>query len=77
MVVPAAVVLGIVAVVVPVPPVALVPYHSRFVPVAVSAVAVAPWQYAIGVAAVGAAGVAFTFTTMAALGLSQFTVWLT
>ena len=34
---------GIGAVAVPVPPVAAV-YHSRLVPVAVSAVAVPPWQ---------------------------------
>ena len=74
---PAVAVDGIGAVAVPVPPVAVV-YHSNPVPVAVSAVAVALWQYVTGVATVGAAGVAFTFTTMEALGLSpQVEVWLT
>ena len=70
MTVPAVVVDGVGAVVLPVPPVATV-YHKRLVPVAVSAVAVAFWQYVTGLAAVGAAGIAFTFTVIAALGLSQ------
>ena len=70
MVNPATVVLGIGAVVEPVPPVAFVPYHNIFVPEAVSAVGIAVWQYAIGVAAVGAAGNAVIFTVMAALGPS-------
>ena len=66
---PTAAVLGVGGVALPVPPVAAV-YQSKLVPVAVSAVAVAPWQYAIG-ATVGAAGVAVTFTVIAALGPSQ------
>ena len=74
---PAAAVDGIGAVVLPVPPVAVV-YQSKPVPPAVSAVAVAPWQYVTGVVTVGAAGVAFIFTTIDALGLSpQVEVWLT
>ena len=49
-------------------------YHFKFVPVAVSAVAVAPWQYTTGLIAVGAAGVAATFTTILARLLSQVPV---
>ena len=55
-------------------------YHSNPVPVAVSAVAVAPWQYVTGELTVGAAVTAVTFTTIDALGPSQFpvtVVWLT
>ena len=74
---PAVAVDGVGAVAEPVPPVAVV-YHSNPVPVAVSAVAVAPWQYVTGVVTVGADGVAVTFTTIDALGLSpQLEVWLT
>ena len=74
---PAATVLGVGAVALPTPPVATV-YHNRLVPVAVKAVAVAFWQYAIGVVTVGAPGVAVTFTAMLALGPSHpDTVWLT
>jgi hypothetical protein len=51
-------VLGIGAVALPVPPVEVV-YHNKFVPVAVNAVAVAPWHYTTG-ETVGAEGVAFT-----------------
>ena len=61
---------GVGAAELPVPPVATV-YHNKFVPVAVSADAVAFWQYVTGLAAAGAAGIAFTFITIAALGLSQ------
>ena len=50
---------GVGAVALPVPPVAAV-YHNNPVPVAVNAVAVAPWQYAIGVVTVGADGAAVT-----------------
>ena len=61
-----------------VPPVAFVPYQFNVSPeptVAVKAVAVAFSQYVTGVV-VGAAGVAFMFTTIAALGLSHaFMVW--
>ena len=68
---------GVGAVALPVPPVATV-YQSRLLPVAVKAVAEAFWQYVTGELTVGAAGVAFTFTTMAALGPSpQLVVWLT
>ena len=77
MVLPTAVVDGVSAVALPVPPVAAV-YHNKFVPVAVNAVAVLPWQYAIGETTVGAAVTAVTFTTIAALGPSQVpVVWLT
>ena len=70
-------VLGVGAVTEPVPPVA-VEYQSKFVPVAVSAVAAVFWQYVTGVTTIGAAGVAVTFTTIDALGPSQlFIVWLT
>ena len=68
---------GVGAVAVPVPPVAVV-YHNRFIPVAVSAVVVAPWQYTTGVVTVGAAGVVFIVTVIGALGLSHVPdVWLT
>ena len=52
------------AVAVPVPPVGVL-YHKRPLPVAVSATAVAFWQYTTGVVttgAAGAAGAAFTVT---------------
>ena len=59
------------------PPVA-VAYHNKFVPVAVSAVAVAPWQYTTGVVTTGANGGAVIVTTNAALGPSHVpVVWLT
>jgi hypothetical protein len=68
---------GVGAVAVPVPPVAVV-YHNKFVPVAVSAIAVAAWQYATGDVTIGAAGVALIVTVIAALGLSHvLAVWLT
>ena len=68
MVEPTVAVLGVGAVAEPAPPVAAV-YHNKPEPVAVNAEAVAFWQYEIG-AVVGAAGAAFTFTTIAARGLS-------
>ena len=55
------------------PPVDTV-YHSNPVPVAVSAVAVAPWQYVTGDVTVGAGAIAIIVTVMAALGLSQLPV---
>ena len=70
MVLPDAVVDGVGAVALPVPPLATV-YHSRLVPVADKAVAVAPWQYVTGVVTVGATGEAFTVTTIDARGPSQ------
>jgi hypothetical protein len=74
---PTAAVLGVGAIEVPVPPV-LVKYHNKFVPVAVKATAVAPWQYVTGEVTVGAAVVAVTVTVIAALGLSQLLAdWLT
>ena len=74
---PGVAVLGVGAVALPIPPVATV-YHNRPVPVAVRAVAVAVWHYVTGVVTPGKAGVALTFTTIPALGLSQpDTVWLT
>ena len=63
----------------PVPPVALV-YQSKPVPVAVNAVAVAPSQRFSGVVTVGAVGIVFIVTVMAARLLSQLVledVWLT
>ena len=63
--------LGTVAVAVPVPPVALVPYHSRFVPVAVKATAVPFWQYVTAACPVGAGVLATTCTVIVALGPSQ------
>ena len=48
---------GIGAVVMPVPPVAVV-YQSKFVPVASNATAVAPWQYADELVTAGAEVVA-------------------
>ena len=54
------------------------PYHNKFVPVAVSGEAIAAWQYVKGVVAAGASGNAVTFTVMAALDPSpQLVVWLT
>jgi len=56
-----------------IPPPELVPYQFNVPPepaVAVKAAGVAFSQYVTG-AVVGAAGVAFIFTTIAALGLSQ------
>ncbi len=47
---------GVGAVAEPVPPVAVV-YQRRLVPVAVSAEAVAPWQYEMGLVTAGAGGV--------------------
>ena len=77
MVDPAVEVDGVGAVALPVPPVAVV-YHNNAVPVAVNGTAAAPWQYVTGVVTPGAAGIAFTVTTIDDLGLSQpFTVWLT
>ena len=74
---PAVVVLGVGAVAEPVPPVDVV-YHNNPVPVAVSGVAVAPWQYVTGEFTVGAAVTADTFTTIDALGPSQLPFdWLT
>ena len=70
---PAAAVDGIGAVAEPVPPVGVV-YHSNPVPVAISAVAVAPWQYVTGDVTVGAGVIAIMVTVMAALGLSQLPV---
>ena len=64
---PIVVVLGIGAVELPVPPTAVV-YHFRFVPVAVSATAVAFWQYVTGVETTGEDGIAFIVTTITALG---------
>ena len=61
---------GVGAVVLPVPPVAVV-YHNKLVPVAVSAVATAFWQYVTGVVTVGAGVDAVTLTTIGVLGLSQ------
>ncbi len=49
-------------------------YQSRLVPVAVIAVAVAPWQYVTGEVTVGAAGVALIVTVIAALGPSHVPV---
>ena len=54
---PAVVVVGTGAVVLPVPPVADV-YQSKFVPVACNAAAVASWQYADGFVTAGAGVVA-------------------
>jgi hypothetical protein len=63
---PEAAVEGVGAVVLPVPPVAVV-YHNSPVPVAVSAAAVVPWQYVTGVVTAGAGGKAVTVTTISAL----------
>jgi hypothetical protein len=68
---------GVGAVAEPVPPEAVV-YQRRLVPVAVSAEAVAPWQYTTGLVTTGAAGVGLTVTSICALGPSQIpVVWLT
>ena len=67
---PATVVLGIGAVLLPVPPVAVV-YHIKFVPVAESAVAVTFWQYVTDETTTGAAGSAVTVTVIAERGLSH------
>jgi hypothetical protein len=69
-VVPTEVVLGVGSVADPVPPVADV-YHNNPVPIALNAVAVAPWQYVNGVVTVGNAGVALTVTDIGDLGPSQ------
>ncbi len=76
-VVPVVAVEGVGAVVLPVPPVADV-YQRRLLPLAVRAVAVAPWQYVTS-CTVGAAGGAVTVTVIAARGLSQpeAVTWLT
>ena len=77
MAVPAVVVEGVGAVGLPVPPVGFV-YHKKFVPVAVSAVAVAFWQYVMVAVTVGGGVDAVTLTVIANLGPSQlFAVWLT
>jgi hypothetical protein len=68
-VLPALAVEGVGAVADPVPPVAAV-YHSKFDPLAVKATAVLPWQTGAGLETPGAAGIAFTFTTIAARGPS-------
>ena len=74
---PGVVVGGVGAVAEPPIPVGVV-YQSKAVPLAVNGVAVAFWQYAIGLVAAGAAGVVFTVTVIAALGPSpQEVVWLT
>lgn len=58
----------------PVPPVADV-YHNNPMPVAVSAVAVEPWQKITGLVAVGAGVEGNVVTVIIDLGLSQlFTV---
>jgi hypothetical protein len=46
-------------------------YQSKLVPVAVNAVATAPWQYEIGVTTIGAAGNGFIITSICALTLSH------
>ena len=77
MVEPAVLVAGIGAVAEPVPPVAFV-YHKRLVPPATNGLAVANWQYVVGVVTVGAAVVAVMLTVINARGLSQpLVVWLT
>ena len=58
-VVPGAVVEGVGAVTLPVPPVGAV-YQRRLLPVAVSGTAVASWQYVTGLVTVGAAGKGLT-----------------
>ncbi len=76
-VLPAVAVEGVGAVADPAPPAAVV-YQSRFVPVAVNADAVAPWQYVTGEVTIGAAGVALIVTVIDALGPSHVpVVWLT
>ena len=70
------VVVGVGAIALAAPPVAFVPYQFNVPPepaVAAKAVAVAFLQYVTGVVD-GAAGVAFIFTTIAALGLSQLLI---
>ena len=66
----AVVVIGVGAVVLPVPPVSVV-YHNRPVPVAVNAVAVLPKHKLRGDVTVGAVGTLFTITAIELLGLSQ------
>ena len=74
---PATLVLGVIAVLLPVPPVAVV-YHLSDVPLALSADAVAYWQYVTGVVTVGLEGFALTFTVIAVRILSpQLMLWLT
>ena len=70
-------VFGVIAVVLPTP-VKLVYHFNVFpaAPVAAKIAAVAFWQYANGVAAVGAIGVEFTFTTIVALGPSTDTEFI-
>lgn len=68
--VPAVVVDGTGAVALPVPPIGTV-YQSNAVPVAVSWVAVTPWQYVNGPLPTGAGGNETTDTTREALGPSQ------
>jgi hypothetical protein len=68
--VPVVIVLGVGAVLEPMPPVA-VEYHFNELPVAVSADAVAPRQYAIGETTDGAVGSGFTTTEIPTLGPSQ------
>jgi hypothetical protein len=75
-VLPEAAVEGVGAVVLPVPPVAVV-YHKRPVPVAVRGVAVVFWQYSTGDVTTGAGGKALTVTCITVLWLSQPIVWLT
>ena len=72
-VLPIVLVLGVGAVVLPVPPDAIV-YQYKVLPepaVAVSGEAVAPWQYAIAEFTIGAFGVGFTTTAIKARGPSQ------
>ncbi len=77
MILPIVVVDGVGAIALPTPPVAAV-YHNNPVPVAVSAVAVVPWQWVTGVVTAGAAGMLLMVTVIAALGPSQAPVdWLT
>jgi hypothetical protein len=69
-VLPAVVVEGVGAVVLPVPPVAVV-YHNSPVPVAVRALAVSFWQYVTSVVTAGASGVAFTVTVTCELTVAD------
>ena len=71
-VVPMVPVLGVGAVVFPVPPVDVM-YHKRLLPPAVSGVAVLPWQKDTGVT-VGDARVVLTTTSICARGPSQLPV---
>lgn len=69
-VLPIAVVSGVGASELPVPPVDA-EYHNKLVPVAVNGVAVAFKQYETGVVTTGAEGKALMVTTISALELSQ------